>query len=168
MTWDKKTTDINIATCHPAIRELVEKGINILYDQHKIWVRVTFGNRTIKTQNELYNQPFDGKDNDGDGLIDEADEKVTNATGGKSWHNYGLAFDCVEIQPRYGYDKHNVYPDERWLVIASVFKSLGFEWGGDWPKPKTDKPHFQMTFGLTLKEARRLYDADPSAYIKLA
>lgn len=152
MTWDSKITDVNIATCHPAIRELVEKGINILYDEKKLWVRVTYGLRTFEFQDKLFKQI----------------PKVTNAPAGKSWHNYGLAFDCVEIQPRYGYDKHNTYPDERWLVIASVFKSLGFEWGGDWPKPKTDKPHFQMTFGLTLKEARRLYDADPMSCIKLA
>ena len=33
-------------------------------------------------------------------------------------------------------------------------KSLGFKWGGDWPPPKTDRPHFEMMFGNSLAQLR--------------
>ena len=34
--------------------------------------------------------------------------------------------------------------DPRWQGIAVVMKKHGFSWGGDWPEPKTDRPHYEM------------------------
>lgn len=137
MTWDTKITDKNIATLHPAIRQDVEDAINELAASG-VKVRVTFGFRTNAEQDKLYAQ---GRTTPGN--------IVTNAKGGESIHNYGLAVDVVEIQPMYGYSPDG-YPAERWNTIAKAFKSRGFEWGNDWPKFK-DKPHFEKCFGKTLK-----------------
>ena len=135
-------TDKNISGLHPTIKDDVEHCINNL-SNIGIGVRVTFGFRTFAEQDKLYAQ---GRTEQG--VI------VTNAKGGDSIHNYGLAVDCVEISPVYGYNPN--YPDSRWNDIAKVFKSKGFEWGGDWQK-FPDKPHFQKTFGLTLKQLKAKY-----------
>ena len=95
--------------------------------------------RSIQEQNALYNQPFDKKDNDGDGKVDEADEKVTNAKGGESPHNYlpALAFDVafrdllgkVDYSPR-------LFDQFAKLMPPTIV------WGGNF-KSMPDKPHFE-------------------------
>lgn len=34
-------------------------------------------------------------------------------------------------------------PDEVWNKMGAIGKSCGLHWGGDWPEPKKDKPHFE-------------------------
>jgi peptidoglycan L-alanyl-D-glutamate endopeptidase CwlK len=108
--------------------------------------------RTFERSNALYNQPHDGKDNDGDGKVDEPDEKVTNAPGGSSFHNYGLAIDFV-IQVN-GIPKWGV--NDNWMKVVKCFKEAGFVWGGDFKSIK-DNPHFEMTFGYTWRQLLAKY-----------
>ncbi|KDE48183.1 hypothetical protein DI43_05840 [Geobacillus sp. CAMR12739] len=123
---------------HPVVaakaRQLIEKayreGINVI---------VTQGLRTIEEQNELYAQ---GRTKPG--------KIVTNAKGGYSYHNFGLAFDFA-IMKDDGNISWNV--DDKWKRVAQIGKSLGLEWGGDW-KSFPDYPHFQYTFGLSLADLR--------------
>lgn len=126
---------------HPVLaskaRELVRKA-----EAEGISIIITQGVRTIAEQNALYEQ---GRSKPG--------KVVTNARGGYSYHNYGLAFDyCVcdrvgeKLIPNWTVDK-------RWLRVGAIGKSLGLEWGGDWEDFK-DFPHFQLTFGLSLKQLR--------------
>jgi DNA polymerase III delta prime subunit len=35
-------------------------------------------------------------------------------------------------------------------ALVKIFKSYGWEWGGDWKF--TDMPHFQKTYGLSIKQ----------------
>jgi peptidoglycan L-alanyl-D-glutamate endopeptidase CwlK len=68
---------------------------------------------------------------------------VTNAKGGQSFHNYGLAIDFVLLvngQVSWAIDKN-------WLAVISIFESYGWESGHHW-KFK-DSPHVQKTFGKT-------------------
>ncbi|MHC1707479.1 MAG: M15 family metallopeptidase [Bacteroidales bacterium] len=146
MTWDKVTDD-RIAKLHPLIREDAETLINKVEDQLEIRLRITQGLRTFDEQHALFMQPRDGKDNDRDGKIDEPDEKVTNADAGDSFHNYGLALDVVEIK------NSQVNWNTRWMDIARIAKAMGFEWGGDF-KSLRDKPHFQKSFGYTVKQLK--------------
>ena len=68
----------------------VQKIFRVWYaDKVKAWqekngvtVKIICGTRTIKEQNELY---AIGRT--------KAGKKVTNAKGGSSFHNYGIAFD---------------------------------------------------------------------------
>jgi peptidoglycan L-alanyl-D-glutamate endopeptidase CwlK len=85
--------------------------------------------------------------------------KVTNAKGGQSIHNYGLAFDIVML---YDNDGNGTFEEASWSMIkdfdkdsiadwkevTNYFKSKGWEWGGDWKSFK-DAPHFQMDYGNT-------------------
>ena len=78
---------------------------------------------------------------------------VTNARGGQSWHNFGLAFDIVVLDTIGKEDWDIRHP--AWKAVAALGKSVGLEWGGDWVSFK-DYPHFQYTAGLTLVQARQL------------
>lgn len=152
-TWDKES-DKKIATLHPLIRNAAETAINELHDVRKMNVRVTFGRRTFKEQDDLY---AIGR------TVQKDKPKVTNAKGGESMHNYALALDVVEVSPQYGYGAR--YDETRWVIIAEVFKKHGFEWGGSW-KTFKDKPHFQMTFGHTLAQLKQMYhDQESPEYL---
>ena len=70
--------------------------------------------------------------------------KVTNARGGESEHNYGVCFDVC------GFDGKKVSYNINWAKIAQVWKSMDGTWGGDW-KSFPDKPHFSYTLGYSIK-----------------
>lgn len=129
--FDQITID-RINLLHPSIREDVKKWYLEINKKLPKGVRLRFTHtyRSIEEQNKLYNQK----------------PKVTNAKGGQSIHNYGLAFDIVIL-----FDKDNngtfetasFKVDKYWLQVAEFFKSKGFVWGGDWTSFK-DYPHFEV------------------------
>lgn len=109
---------------------------------------ITQGLRTVAEQNALYEQ---GRTKPG--------AIVTNARGGYSYHNYGLAIDFALLLP----DGKSVSWDMKrdgngdgsadWTQVSQIAKDLGFEWGGDWSGFK-DYCHLQMTFCLSLANLR--------------
>lgn len=151
-SWDI-VSDQRISTLHPLVIGKAKEFIIRAEKELGIKLRVVSALRSWAEQTALFNQPFDGKDNDRDGKIDEADEKVTNAKAGSSYHNFGLALDVVEIK-----NGKALWTNPNWSKIAALGKSIGFEWGGDWKSFK-DKPHFQYTFGKTLAQLRDLYQS---------
>ncbi len=137
-TWDIYT-DRRINTLHPKIRAKTKEFIIRVEKELGIKLRITSGLRTWEEQTKLYNK---GRTSPG--------KRVTNAKAGQSYHNYGLAFDVVEIK-----NGKAIWNNPNWQRIAAIGKSLGFEWGGDWKF--TDKPHFQMNFGKNHTELAKLY-----------
>jgi phospholipase C len=79
---------------------------------------------------------------------------VTKAKGGESYHNFGLAFDIVVLDAVHKDGWDDDHPG--WTAAARIGKALGLEWGGDWTSFK-DRPHYQWTGGLALKDCRTLY-----------
>lgn len=84
---------------------------------------------------------------------------VTNAKGGYSYHNFGLAIDfalllsngsSVSWDMNADYNSNNI---KDWIEVVDEAKKLGLEWGGDWTSFK-DYPHFQMLFGLSTAKLR--------------
>jgi hypothetical protein len=142
-TWDPQYTDTRINTLHPLIRRPAKELVLRCQIQLGINLRVAQALRTIAEQDALYAK---GRTVSGD--------IVTNAKGGSSYHNFGLAFDLVEITSEggvnYNYDH---------AAVSSIGKSLGFEWGGDW-KSIVDKPHYQMVFGKKTSELKTQLDND--------
>lgn len=68
----------------------------------------------------------------------------SNASFGRSYHNYGMAFDVAfpgKTTSEMFSDKHD------WDAIGSIGKSLGLVWGGDF-KSLDDKPHFQASLPI--------------------
>ncbi|MFD0710652.1 M15 family metallopeptidase [Paenibacillus sp. GCM10027626] len=118
-----------------ATEQLIERsfaaGVPILIAQ---------GYRSIAEQDALYAQ---GRTKPG--------SIVTNARGGYSNHNFGLAVDFALLLP----DGKNVSwtVNNDWMTVVGIAKQLGFAWGGDWTSFK-DYPHFEMLFGLTTVQLR--------------
>lgn len=121
------------------IRLAEEKGIKII---------ITQGLRTIEYQNSLYAQ---GRTTKG--------SVVTNARGGYSYHNFGLAFDFAILNPNGKTVNWNTSIDlnkdgqKDWYQVAELAQSLGLEAGAFW-KSFLDVPHCQLTFGLTTAQLR--------------
>ena len=92
---------------------------------------------------------------------------VTKAKPGSSWHNYGLAIDL-------GLFKGGVYLDEKkpaeadklYAEIGRIAEANGIEWAGHW-KTFQETPHFQVTFGLSLAQARERMESNGKDIQKL-
>lgn len=141
MTWDQVTNN-RIALLHPLLRPTASEFINRVEQRLGIRLRVTRSLCSFAEQDAIYAQ---GRTKPG--------KIVTNARGGDSFHNYGLAFDVVEIVN--GTANWNT----RWKEIAEIGLQLGLEWGGNF-KSLSDKPHFQKSFGLTVKQLRAMITND--------
>lgn len=80
--------------------------------------------------------------------------KVTNARGGYSNHNFGIAGDFAVFRGKsYLDDADPKLAEQVHRAVAVHARKLGFEWGGDWKSFK-DFPHFELSTGLTLAQKR--------------
>ncbi len=73
---------------------------------------------------------------------------ITNARGGESFHNYGLAFDV------YYHITGSVHYKAILTLAGHMGQELGLEWGGNW-ETLVDMPHFQWSGGLTIRELQQ-------------
>ena len=144
---DKPTQD-RIALLHPKIRKEIEaivKEANIALTG-RASVRISQGLRTIAEQNALYAQ----------GRTDKTKKIVTNAKGGSSYHNYGIAVDVVLILDgkTASWDDKTDFDGDKvsdWMEVVATFKKYGYVWGGDFRSIK-DSPHFEKSFGYTTSQ----------------
>lgn len=147
---DKLSID-RVMQLHPKVRGTMMAFIVECEQTIKTTFRVAQGWRTFEEQDKIYEQFRDRKDNDGDGRVDESDERVTKVRGGYSYHNYGLAVDLVEMKdgkPNWNFD---------YAKLESIAKKYGIKWGyREW---KFDKPHFHINFGLTVYQLLEMYKA---------
>lgn len=142
----------NNLACRSKISCAAKNFINEVDKSMGIKLRVIQGYRTYAEQDALYAQGRTTKGN-----------KVTNAKGGQSNHNFGLAIDVAEIK------NGTIDWNEQETVLAKVApigKKWGFEWGGDWKSFK-DKPHFEMMFGKSLSQLRTLYEQNGKDHTKI-
>lgn len=109
----------------------------------------TSGLRTYAEQDNLYAQ---GRTAPG--------KRVTNARGGYSPHNFGVAADFA---PHVGGDYEGKlktdYAVRNYAVLGEETAKLNLEWGGRWLKIK-DTPHVQLplkTRGITWEMMRTWY-----------
>ncbi|WDQ33682.1 M15 family metallopeptidase [Paenibacillus marchantiae] len=138
---------VPITGLHPVVAES-EKLLVRKAARRGIEIVITHDFRSIDEQDALYNQ---GRN--------IAGNIVTNAKGGESYHNYGLAIDFALRTPEGDVvwdmerdDNGNGKPD--WLEVVELAKELGFTWGGDWDN-FPDYPHLQMDFGLSINDLKR-------------
>jgi peptidoglycan LD-endopeptidase CwlK len=83
--------------------------------------------------------------------------KVTNAKGGQSNHNFGIAWDVGIFDNGKYYEGNTKKEDKAYVDLGAMVKPevSGVEWGGDW-KSFIDKPHYQLaTTGNKLVSAIR-------------
>jgi len=138
----------NIATLDPKARGEFERlariGKNVAAKHGCDYVGIS-GNRTYAEQDVLYAK---GRTTPG--------PKVTNAKGGQSNHNFGIAMDFGAF--RNGKYLDSDEPATAWGIhkaVAHAAKDAGLnlEWGGDWTTIK-DAPHFEIRTGLSSAEKR--------------
>jgi len=101
-------------------------------------LRITEGFRSFETQNEYYSRGRTQAQLNAVGLNNVIAQPnlniITNAYGGQSPHNYGLAIDVVDRNQGYNIN---------WNRLGNLGTSLGLEWGGNWTGFQ-DQPHFQI------------------------
>lgn len=157
---DDKVTIARIAKLHPKLRGEIA---DILADIHSngLSIRITQGLRTIAEQDALYAQ---GRTTAG--------AIVTQAKGGQSFHNYGLAVDFCLLHSD-GSVSFSITEDTNqdkikdWDNIVASFKKFGWEHGD---RGYFDNPHFQKVFGTTPQQLFALVQAgkvDKDGYVIL-
>lgn len=123
--------------------QIVERAEAVLEQARRegLDMRVVSDFRSVEQQDRLYAQ---GRTTPG--------EIVTNARGGSSWHNYGLAVDIafndVRGQPAWP-------EDGNWTRYGEIAVDQGLEWGGNWQR-FPDRPHIEFHPGFGAGEARNL------------
>lgn len=139
----------NIATLLAPVRPLFERiaieGTRIAKEMGATGYVMISGTRTYAEQDALYAK---GRTAPG--------SKVTNAKGGYSNHNFGIAGD-------FGVFSGSSYLDNTNAALASkIHKAVAawvkanlpqIEWGGDWTSFR-DEPHYQYKTGLSLAQMR--------------
>ena len=162
-----KTTLKRIKLLHPAIKAEVFEAYKFVNNKllgRGVRLRFAYTLRSFAEQNELF---AIGRtklwDKNGNRL-----GKITNAKGGQSYHNYGLAFDIVLLLDK---DRDGNFEEASWNTVAdfdgdgiadwmeviNYFKNIGYTWGGDW-KNFVDKPHLQKTFGYNWRDLLEKYN----------
>lgn len=68
---------------------------------------------------------------------------VTNARGGQSNHNYGVAVDLCIYPKDFSAIKFLEPSDPKMKKIVAAMKKRKFKWGGDWTSFR-DYPHFEL------------------------
>lgn len=137
-------TDRRIQGLHPDVRAVASQFVLRVEQELGIQLRVTDGFRSYAQQDALYAQGRNGNP----GSV------VTNARGGHSYHNFGVAFDVAELRP-----DGNVSWNTDWEAIGRIGESMGLEWGGRWTG-LVDRPHFQMDHGLSTAQLRERVAGD--------
>ncbi|AIS61903.1 N-acetylmuramoyl-L-alanine amidase family protein [Listeria ivanovii] len=127
---EKANRKLNVAGMNKTTSDKTRNVIKKMAKQG-IYLCVAQGYRSKTEQNALYAQ---GRTKPG--------SIVTNAKGGQSNHNFGVAVDlCL-----YSNDGKKVIWESttsRWKKVVAAMKAEGFKWGGDW-KIFKDYPHFEL------------------------
>jgi peptidoglycan L-alanyl-D-glutamate endopeptidase CwlK len=139
-----KITLARIELLHPSIKDEVKKIYEDIVKAlaGRAICRFAYTLRTFTEQDALYAQ---GRTV----LFDSKGKRlgiVTQAKGGQSIHNYGLAIDIVLIidGKAASWDMKSDFDGDTksdWMEVVQIFKAAGWDWGGDW-KFK-DGPHFE-------------------------
>ena len=122
----------------PSIQDSATKMFSDL-DKQGIDVGIVISYRSEEEQNALYQQGRDTNCN-----IIPGEQTVTDAKGGESLHNSGLAFD-VEVYSDLdkSWEKDWNFAGDNWQAVRDAAEKNAFEAGHDWNKP--DEPHFQKS-----------------------
>jgi peptidoglycan L-alanyl-D-glutamate endopeptidase CwlK len=129
-----------LAEVKPFARSLVLKAA-----EAGVKIKVISGTRTYAEQDALY-----AKGRNANGVVVRPREVVTNAKGGQSNHNFGIAFDVGVFE-----GSSYLGDSPKYKAVGVLGEQLGLEWGGNWTSFK-DQPHFQLrpgwATGLTERE----------------
>lgn len=140
-TFDPRTEG-NIRTLIPAAQEKAREFMNAVKGL-PLTYRILSGTRTYAEQNALAAKK----------------PKVTNAKGGQSNHNFGIAWDIGIFEDGKYYTGASKKEQKAYADLGALIKGkvAGLEWGGDW-KSFVDMPHYQLATGKAVKDLRALLE----------
>lgn len=147
-TFDPRS-ETAIATLLPAAQQKCREFMTAAAGWTSGAVKVLSGTRTYAEQNALYAK---GRTKPG--------PKVTNARGGQSNHNFGIAWDIgIFVNGKY-YTGDTAVQDKAYIDFATYImaKVKGLSWGGNWKSFK-DKPHYQLVAGDDVANCRKCFEA---------
>jgi peptidoglycan LD-endopeptidase CwlK len=122
-------SESNIITLIPKAQIEARKFLKIAKDNN-LDIRILSGTRTYDEQNCLYQHGRNGNHQ----------PIVTNARGGQSNHNFGIAWDIGVFE--IGNYVENDLPYKSFAAIVLPLMNT-IEWGGNWISFK-DYPHYQL------------------------
>ena len=135
-----------ILTLNPKAQELARQALNIVR-KSGIDVRIISGTRSYREQDALFRK----------GRYGSAGLVVTNARGGQSNHNFGIAWDIGIFDSKGKYLADSPLYSKAGRIVEDTLQRV-VEWGGEW-KSFPDVSHYQLRTGLTLAEIRRRFEA---------
>ena len=122
-------SESNIITLVPTAQIAARKSLAI-FIKAGLDVRIISGTRTYAEQNLLYKK----------GRYGNKEPKVTNAKGGQSNHNFGIAWDIGLFENGKYITAEKKYTQLAPLILNALPET---EWGGNWRAFK-DLPHYQL------------------------
>jgi peptidoglycan LD-endopeptidase CwlK len=134
--YSQRPTLNSLSALDPYVRTLAQRFLT-LCAQNGLTITILSVFRSWDDQDALYAQ---GRTAPG--------PIVTDAMGGDSYHNWGLAFDCAPLTD----GKVDYSNTALFTRMGRLGEQVGLEWGGNWTTYKIsliDMPHFQYTFGLS-------------------
>lgn len=137
--YSKIPTSTSLDALNPYVATLGRRFLD-LCAANGIEVRIIVTFRSWDEQDALYAQ---GRTTPG--------SIVTDAMGGDSYHNWGLAFDAAPVVN--GVVAWN--DTAKFMQMGKLGQQVGLEWGGNWTTfyvPLLDMPHFQYTYGLSTEQ----------------
>ena len=127
-TFDS-ASESNLVTLLPKAQIEARKFLKIAKD-HNLDIRILSGTRTYAEQEALYAHGRNGN----------TQPVITNARGGQSNHNFGIAWDIGVFNG--GQYVGNDAPYKSFAAIVLPLMNT-IEWGGNWISFK-DYPHYQL------------------------
>jgi peptidoglycan L-alanyl-D-glutamate endopeptidase CwlK len=121
-------SETNIITLAPKVQALARKFLTIMKN-NSLDVRIISGTRTYAEQDALFRK----------GRFGSTEKIVTNAKGGQSNHNFGLAWDIGLFEGGKYITDNKKYKQLAPLALSELPE---LEWGGSWVK-FPDTPHYQ-------------------------
>lgn len=146
--FDERTEKV-LASLDPKaatqFRKFLGEAIPLALSKYGVEYKLISGNRTYAEQNALY-----AKGRTTSGSI------VTNARGGQSNHNFGIAVDAGVFKAGQYLDSTSPGTAEKvHRDVAKLSAKYELDWGGDW-KSIVDIPHFEIDTGYTMARKREL------------
>jgi RHS repeat-associated protein len=135
-------SEVKLSGLTPETQVMARGFINSVQDKYGVTLRIPSdgGYRTYAEQNDLYRRTQVWRQTG-------VGQWLTNARGGQSNHNFGLAFDVVPLKGRgLDYDARDI--PGGWKGLGAEGKRWGLAWGGDFPK--YDAGHFQNVGGTPI------------------
>ena len=147
-------TETNIKSLIPAAQRKAREFMKVA-STFPLTCRIISGTRTYAEQDELYKI---GR------TIQKDHPKVTNAKGGQSNHNFGIAWDIGIFDGKKYYEGRSKKEEKAYIDLSKIIKAnvSDLEWGGDWKF--IDRPHYQLVTGKSESKVRALLEAG-KAYV---